>query len=113
MTNTQQPATFAPSARVGNGLVTPEDPRYGQLLHRNFKRRFVGRPDYVRLVGTAEQVVQAVQEAVDQKRRVVARSGGCCLEGFMNQTVLLRGVNDDARVLTELFRGMQRVRVRP
>ncbi len=31
----------------------------------------------------------------------------------MNQTVLLRGVNDSAAVLTELFRGLVRERVRP
>lgn len=31
----------------------------------------------------------------------------------MNQTVLLRGVNDDATVLTELFRGFVRERARP
>jgi len=31
----------------------------------------------------------------------------------MNQTVLLRGVNDDAEVLKELFRGLVRERVRP
>lgn len=31
----------------------------------------------------------------------------------MNQTVLLRGVNDDAGVLAELFRGLVRVRARP
>lgn len=31
----------------------------------------------------------------------------------MNQTVLLRGVNDDAAVLSELFRGLVRERVRP
>jgi lysine 2,3-aminomutase len=31
----------------------------------------------------------------------------------MNQTVLLRGVNDDASVLEALFRGLVRVRVRP
>jgi lysine 2,3-aminomutase len=31
----------------------------------------------------------------------------------MNQTVLLRGVNDSAPVLEELFRGLVRVRVRP
>ncbi len=31
----------------------------------------------------------------------------------MNQTVLLRGVNDDAEVLTSLFRGLVRERVRP
>jgi lysine 2,3-aminomutase len=31
----------------------------------------------------------------------------------MNQTVLLAGVNDDARVLEVLFRGLVRARVRP
>lgn len=31
----------------------------------------------------------------------------------MNHTVLLRGVNDDARVLEQLFRGLVRTRVRP
>lgn len=31
----------------------------------------------------------------------------------MNQSVLLRGVNDDAAVLTELFRGLVRERARP
>lgn len=31
----------------------------------------------------------------------------------MNQTVLLRGVNDDARVLADLFRGLVRRRARP
>jgi len=31
----------------------------------------------------------------------------------MNQTVLLRGVNDDARALEDLFRGLVRLRVRP
>jgi lysine 2,3-aminomutase len=38
-----------------------------------------------------------------------------CDAGFpvLNQTVLLRGVNDDSAVLTELFRGLVRERVRP
>src|SRR5262249_36513663 len=31
----------------------------------------------------------------------------------MNHTVLLRGVNDDAQVLEQLFRGLVRMRVRP
>src|SRR5690606_8926127 len=31
----------------------------------------------------------------------------------MNQTVLLRGINDDAAVLEALFRGLIRLRVRP
>jgi lysine 2,3-aminomutase len=46
-----------------------------------------------------------------------ARAALCRLAdaGFpvMNQTVMLRGVNDDPAVLTELFRGLVRVRVRP
>jgi lysine 2,3-aminomutase len=31
----------------------------------------------------------------------------------MNHTVLLRGVNDDAEILAQLFRGLVRLRVRP
>jgi len=31
----------------------------------------------------------------------------------LNHTVLLRGVNDDAEILTQLFRGLVRLRVRP
>jgi aclacinomycin oxidase len=82
--NREQPATVVPhSPRVGSERVTPQDPRYAELLNRNFNRRFTGKPEYVRLVGSTEQVLQAVQEAVDQKLRVVARSGGCCLEGFV------------------------------
>src|SRR3954463_8393523 len=79
----EQPVAFTHSPRVGSGLVTPQDPRFAALVHRNFNRRFAGSPEYVRLVGSSEQVQQAVQEAVDQKLRVVARSGGCCLEGFV------------------------------
>ena len=37
----------------------------------------------MRLVGSTEQVVDAVQDAVRDKLRVVARSGGHCLEGFV------------------------------
>jgi lysine 2,3-aminomutase len=31
----------------------------------------------------------------------------------MNQTVLLRGINDDSKTLEQLFRGLVRMRVRP
>jgi len=63
--------------------VGADDPRYAQLLQRNFNKRFTGRPDWIRLVDSSEQVMAAVQEAVDGGLRVVARSGGCCLEGFV------------------------------
>jgi aclacinomycin oxidase len=81
--NPPQPEATAPTYRASSDRVTPEDPRYRALLNRNFNRRFEGKPDYVRLVGSTEHVVQALEEAVDQKLRIAARSGGCCLEGFV------------------------------
>ncbi|WP_243338634.1 FAD-binding oxidoreductase [Anaeromyxobacter soli] len=65
------------------GRIGPDDPRYADLAHRGFNRRFRGNPDYVRLVGSTEQVVQAVQEAVREDLRVAVRSGGHCLEGLV------------------------------
>ncbi|HEY8150220.1 MAG TPA: FAD-dependent oxidoreductase, partial [Vicinamibacteria bacterium] len=70
-------------SRVGPGKVGPDDPRYAHLARRGFNKRFAGRPDYVRLVGSTADVVDAVQEAVREKARVVVRSGGHCLEGFV------------------------------
>jgi hypothetical protein len=52
-------------------------------VRRGFNKRFAGRPDYVRLVGSTDQVVDAVQDAVRNKLRVAVRSGGHCLEGFV------------------------------
>ena len=71
------------ASRVGPHKVGPEDPRYVHLAHRGFNRRFRGRPEYVRLVGSTADVVEAVQEAVGAKARVAVRSGGHCLEGFV------------------------------
>jgi FAD binding domain/Berberine and berberine like len=62
--------------------VRPEDPRYADLVGRG-SRRFVGKPDYVRLVCSTEQVVDAVQDAVRERLRVAVRSGGHCLENFV------------------------------
>jgi aclacinomycin oxidase len=83
--------------------VGPNDPRYGDLVRRGFNKRFAGKPDYVRLVGSTEQVVDAVQEAVRDKLRVAVRSGGHCLEGFVSDpavrvvidTSLMTGVSCD------------------
>jgi len=69
--------------RVGPDRVGPGDLRYADLVRRGFNKRFAGRPDYVRLVGSTEQVVDAVQEAVGEDLRVAVRSGGHCLEGFV------------------------------
>lgn len=63
-------------------LVRPDDPRYPDLV-RAWNGRFVGRPDYLRVVSTAAEVERALAEAVSAGKRVVARSGGHCLEDFV------------------------------
>jgi hypothetical protein len=70
-------------ARTASDKITSDDPRYADLVRRGFNKRFVGRPDYVRLVGSTDQAVDAVQDAVRNKLRVAVRSGGHCLEGFV------------------------------
>ncbi|HEY3120974.1 MAG TPA: FAD-binding oxidoreductase [Vicinamibacteria bacterium] len=83
--------------------VEPGDPRYAELLRRGFNKRFAGKPDYVRLVGSTAEVVDAVQDAVRDKLRLAVRSGGHCLEGFVADpavrvlidTSLMTGVDYD------------------
>ena len=52
------------------------------------------------------------KELTDLARSACARLVDAGLP-VMNQTVLLRGVNDDAATLLALFRGLVRARVRP
>jgi hypothetical protein len=80
---TQHTSNSQQYAQVASDKIDPDDPRYADLVHRGFNKRFAGKPDYVRLVGSTEQVVQAVQDAVRDRLRVVVRSGGHCLEGFV------------------------------
>jgi aclacinomycin oxidase len=83
--------------------IGPDDPRYAALVGRGFNKRFAGKPDYVRLVHSADDVIDAVQDAVREGRRVVARGGGHCLEGFVDDpdvrviidTSLMTGVRFD------------------
>ncbi len=72
----------------------PDDARYSAVLDRQVNKRFRGSPDYVRAVGSTAQVVAAVDEAVRAGRRLVATSGGHCLEGFVS--------DPDARVIVDL-----------
>jgi hypothetical protein len=61
--------------------VTPEDPRYPGLVSGS-NQRWVGTPDCVRIVRSADQALWTVQEAVDSGRRITVRSGGHCNEDF-------------------------------
>jgi FAD/FMN-containing dehydrogenase len=67
------------SAKIG-----PDDPRYRAVVEKQFNKRFGASPDYVRLVSSTEQVVEAVGAAVREGRRLVVTSGGHCLEGFVS-----------------------------
>jgi hypothetical protein len=73
--------------------VTPDDPRYDGLVE-GYNHRFVGKPHYVRLVSTTEQVVAAVDEAVAAGKRIAVRSGGHCFEDFTS--------SPDVQVLLDL-----------
>ena len=55
--------------RVGADKIGLDDPRYADLASRGSKR-FAGQPDYVRLVGSTAQVVDALQDVVREQRRV-------------------------------------------
>ncbi|MFJ2115361.1 FAD-binding oxidoreductase [Streptomyces sp. NPDC087850] len=69
--------------RAGFGPVSvrPGDSRYTSLARGN-NWRFVGRPEEIRVVGSTDQVVRAVSDAVRSGRRIAVRSGGHCFEGF-------------------------------
>ena len=90
---------------VVSDKIAPDDPRYGDLVGRG-SRRFAGKPDYVRVVCSTEQVVDAVQDAVGEQLRVAVRSGGHCLEAFVADpavrvvidTSLMTGVYYDSEV---------------
>jgi aclacinomycin oxidase len=79
--STRQATDDAPieSIRIG-----PGDPRYLAVVDKRFNKRFRASPDYVRLVGSTDQVVSAVEEAVREGRRLAVTSGGHCLEGFVS-----------------------------
>lgn len=63
--------------------IRPRDAAYAELAGRG-NRRYQGRPEVIRPVSTTDQVVTAVQEAVDAGHRLAARSGGHNLEDFVD-----------------------------
>ena len=64
--------------------IGPSDVRYRAVIARQFNKRFRAKPDYVRIVSSAEEVQAAVQDAVRENRRFVITSGGHCLDGFVS-----------------------------
>jgi FAD/FMN-containing dehydrogenase len=77
------------TGRIGAG-----DPKYDRVIRKQFNKRFRAQPDYVRLIGSTDDAIAAVTEAVSEERRIVATSGGHCLEGFVT--------DPDVRVIVDL-----------
>ncbi|MEU1054393.1 FAD-binding oxidoreductase [Streptomyces sp. NPDC005876] len=100
------PASAAPAAARPAGTAGPEavvvtraDSRFGDLIS-GLNQRFVADPDRVVLPRTTEQVVDAVQRAVDEGKRISIRGGGHCFEDFV--------FHSDTRVVIDM-RLMDRV----
>ncbi|MCM6771867.1 FAD-binding protein [Nocardia sp. CDC159] len=63
--------------------ITPDDPRYAEVTTAA-NGRFRCTPRLVHVPGTAAEVVAAVQAAADTRARLAIRSGGHCLEDFVD-----------------------------
>ncbi|OKI17542.1 FAD-linked oxidase [Saccharothrix sp. CB00851] len=63
-------------------VITRADRRYRDLI-RGHNPRFVGDPDAVHVVDSTAQVVEVVQKAVTERKRLTIRSGGHCAEDFV------------------------------
>lgn len=66
----------------GPNVVTPDDPRYPQMVV-GYNQRWVGTPDAVVLPTAPAQVEQVVREAIRAGKRVSVRSGGHCYADFV------------------------------
>ncbi|MCE6996410.1 FAD-binding protein [Saccharothrix sp. S26] len=82
-----------PVGRFGAVTVGPGDPRYADLVV-GLDRRWVGRPESVRVVSSPRQALDVVQEAVSGRKRLTVRGGGHCYEDFV--------FNDEVEVVLDL-----------
>ncbi|TCK65847.1 FAD-binding protein [Curtobacterium sp. PhB136] len=75
--------TAARNALAPTGtVITPGDSRYLDMMTGN-NVRFVAKPDYVRLIGSAKDAEAAVRTAVAAGKKVSVRSGGHCFADFV------------------------------
>jgi hypothetical protein len=75
------PVEEAVEPAFGPVNIPTGDPRYPSLVTAD-NTRFTGSPKNVYVVGSARQVVDAVDRAVAAGRKLAVRGGGHCLENF-------------------------------
>ncbi|MBO0852368.1 MAG: FAD-binding oxidoreductase [Nocardia sp.] len=68
--------------------VNPTDPRYRDLALRGNNRRFVGSPERIFMVRDNRGVVDALDETVGAGKKLAVRSGGHCIEGFVDDPAI-------------------------
>ena len=74
------------SADTFGRKIRPGDTQYQDLVLRGTNRRFVAKPQYVRVIRSADDAVRAVQEAVRANKRIAVRGGGHCFEDFVDNS---------------------------
>ena len=82
----------------GPSVITADDPRYDSIL-RGYNQRFVAKVDYMCVVTDTQQVIDAVNKAVAEEKRITVRSGGHGFEGSASTT---GGVLLDMSEMTEV-----------
>src|SRR5438067_191263 len=81
-------APMSETPTLPSTTVRPGDRRY-PALSRGFNQRWIGEPEYVRLVRSPEEARTALAEAVrerpaDPRRtRITVKAGGHCYEDFV------------------------------
>ena len=108
------PTTNAMAADAGQADAPGDDVHnfVGQLRER--VRRNPEDDDGWYQLGLAYRQIGQYEEAEQAFRRAMQlRPNNADYVAFLGETVLLRGVNDDPAVLSELFRGLVRLRARP
>ncbi|MFB7181881.1 FAD-binding oxidoreductase [Streptomyces sp. NPDC056257] len=74
-------AAAAPAPAAAGPRILPSDARYPSL-QTGINRRYVARPEHVRMVRSARDAENALREAIAGRKRVSVRSGGHCLADF-------------------------------
>jgi hypothetical protein len=65
-------------------IIAPGNPEYKEWNNRGVNLRFSGMPSGIIPVTTTEELINALQYAVDKDYRIAIRGGGHCLEDFVS-----------------------------